>query len=76
MDGATRWQIYTRITLPLIRPTIITAVVMQSMEYFNMVTLIYTLTAAAPSIPHRRSVWRLIKMPSTTGTWISPRLTA
>ena len=48
MDGATRWQIYTRITLPLIRPTIITAVVMQSMEYFNMVTLIYTLTAGGP----------------------------
>lgn len=48
MDGATRWQVYTRVTLPLIRPTIITAVVMQSMEYFNMVTLIYTLTAGGP----------------------------
>lgn len=48
MDGATRWQIYTKVTLPLIRPTLITAVVMQSMEYFNMVTLIYTLTAGGP----------------------------
>lgn len=48
MDGATRWQVYTRVTLPLIRPTIITAIVMQSMEYFNMVTLIHTLTAGGP----------------------------
>lgn len=48
IDGATRWRSYVSITLPLIRPTIITALVMQSMEYFNMVTLIYTLTAGGP----------------------------
>ncbi len=48
IDGANGWQVYTRITLPTIRPTIITAIVMQSMEYFNMVTLIYTLTAGGP----------------------------
>lgn len=48
IDGATRWKAYTRITLPMIRPTLITAVVMQSMEYFNMVTLIYTLTSGGP----------------------------
>lgn len=48
IDGATRWKSYIKITLPLIRPTIITALVMQSMEYFNMVTLIYTLTAGGP----------------------------
>lgn len=48
VDGATGLTIYTRITLPLIKPTLTTAVVMQSMEYFNMVTLIYVLTAGGP----------------------------
>lgn len=48
VDGASGWRIYTRITLPLIKSTLITALVMQSMEYFNMVTLIYVLTAGGP----------------------------
>lgn len=48
VDGATGMKIYGRITLPLIKPTIMTAIVMQSMEYFNMVTLIYVLTAGGP----------------------------
>lgn len=48
VDGANRRTIYTRITLPMIRPTLGTAVVMQSIEYFNMVTLIYVLTSGGP----------------------------
>ena len=32
----------------MIRPTMVTALVMQSIEYFNMVTLIYVLTAGGP----------------------------
>ncbi|QQO07901.1 carbohydrate ABC transporter permease [Breznakiella homolactica] len=48
VDGASRGQVFFRITLPLLKPTILTAVVLQSMEYFNMVTLIYTLTSGGP----------------------------
>ncbi|MCI6867901.1 MAG: sugar ABC transporter permease [Lachnospiraceae bacterium] len=48
VDGASRKTVYTKITLPLIRPTLGTAVVMQSIEYFNMVTLIYVLTSGGP----------------------------
>lgn len=48
VDGASGWQIFTRITLPMIKTTIVTAIIMQSMEYFNMVTLIYVLTAGGP----------------------------
>ena len=48
IDGATPMQSYFHITLPMIKPTIMTAIVMQSMEYFNMVTLIHTLTAGGP----------------------------
>ncbi|MGB8451333.1 MAG: sugar ABC transporter permease [Anaerocolumna sp.] len=48
VDGAGRFQTFFRITLPLLKPTILTAMVLQSMEYFNMVTLIYTLTSGGP----------------------------
>lgn len=48
VDGATKMQTFWRVTLPLLKPTILTAVVLQSMEYFNMVTLIYTLTSGGP----------------------------
>lgn len=48
VDGANRGKVYTSIVLPLIRPTIGTAIVMQSIEYFNMVTLIYVLTSGGP----------------------------
>lgn len=48
VDGATRLQTFFRITLPLLKPTLLTATVLQSMEYFNMVTLIYTLTSGGP----------------------------
>ncbi|WP_320127623.1 sugar ABC transporter permease [uncultured Sphaerochaeta sp.] len=48
VDGVPRIKVYTAITLPMIKPTLITSLVMQSMEYFNMVTLIYILTAGGP----------------------------
>lgn len=48
IDGANGLQSYLHITLPMIKPTIMTAIVMQSMEYFNMVTLIHTLTGGGP----------------------------
>ena len=48
VDGAGKLQTFFCITLPLLKPTILTAMVLQSMEYFNMVTLIYTLTSGGP----------------------------
>lgn len=48
VDGASRRMIYWKLTLPMIKPTMATALVMQSIEYFNMVTLIYVLTAGGP----------------------------
>ena len=48
IDGVPALKTYTAITLPMIKSTLITALVMQSMEYFNMVTLIYVLTAGGP----------------------------
>ena len=53
VDGASRKMIYWKLTLPMIRPTMVTALVMQSIEYFNMVTLIYVLTAGGRLMRHR-----------------------
>ena len=43
-----RWAIFRKITIPIIKPTIVTSIIIQSMEYFNMVTLIYVMTAGGP----------------------------
>lgn len=48
VDGASRKSTFGHITLPLLIPAISTIVIMQSIEYFNMVTLIYVLTAGGP----------------------------
>ena len=48
VDGASRTSIFWRITLPLLIPSVSTIIIMQSIEYFNMVTLIYVLTAGGP----------------------------
>lgn len=48
VDGANRRTMYFQLTLPLIRPNIMTAIVMQSIEYFNMVTLIFIMTDGGP----------------------------
>lgn len=48
VDGASRWQNFYRITLPLIRPTIMVATILISLHSFNMVTLIFVLTGGGP----------------------------
>ena len=48
MDGSNAWQTFRKITLPLLKPTIAITLVMQSMEYFNMVTLLNTMTDGGP----------------------------
>lgn len=48
VDGATGWKSFTSITLPLIKPTVLVTLIMLSLEYFNMVTLIYVFTGGGP----------------------------
>jgi multiple sugar transport system permease protein len=48
VDGASGWKSFFHITLPLIRPTIMVAIITLSLEYFNMVTLIYVFTGGGP----------------------------
>lgn len=48
VDGSNAWQMFWKVTLPLLKPTIAITLVMQSMEYFNMVTLLNTMTDGGP----------------------------
>jgi multiple sugar transport system permease protein len=44
MDGATRWQKFSRITLPLLRPVLLVAVALRTIGAFRVFDIIYVLT--------------------------------
>lgn len=48
VDGAGRWDRFWRITLPLVRPTLLITTIMLTLHYFNMVTLVLVLTGGGP----------------------------
>jgi multiple sugar transport system permease protein len=48
VDGASPWQRFRYITLPLIRPTTLVITILISLHSFNMVTLVFILTGGGP----------------------------
>jgi multiple sugar transport system permease protein len=48
VDGASRWQSFTRITLPLLKPTILVAVLLRTMQSFKVFDIIYATTGGGP----------------------------
>jgi len=48
VDGATRWQAFRTVTLPLLKDAIILATLLRGVWEFNNVDLIYTMTAGGP----------------------------
>lgn len=44
VDGATRWQKFTQITLPLLRPVILVAIALRTIGAFRVFDIIYVLT--------------------------------
>ncbi|WP_448523797.1 carbohydrate ABC transporter permease [Pseudothermotoga sp.] len=49
IDGATKWQIFKGITLPLLKPTILFVVSINSIRSFQIFTEIFTLTGGGPA---------------------------
>src|SRR5699024_4209144 len=49
IDGANSWQKLTRITLPMIKNTIFTNLVIITLSTLGVFTLIYTMTRGVPS---------------------------
>ncbi len=56
IDGASPWQIYWRITLPLLRPAILVAAVLNMIYVFNSFPIIYTLNERNPGFGHDTSI--------------------
>jgi multiple sugar transport system permease protein len=48
IDGCSSSQVFFRIKMPLIQPTLLVIIIFLSLMYFNMVTLIYVATAGGP----------------------------
>jgi multiple sugar transport system permease protein len=56
VDGARAWQIYWNITLPLLRPAILVASVLNLIYVFNSFPVVYTLNDRNPGYTHDTSI--------------------
>lgn len=50
VDGASGWQVFRHITLPLLQPTIIVALLLRLMDAFKTFDLIFVLTKGGPGM--------------------------
>jgi multiple sugar transport system permease protein len=48
VDGASRYQQFVRITLPLLKPTILVALLFRTLDAFRIFDLVYVLTGGGP----------------------------
>ncbi len=48
VDGASRWQSFWRITLPLLKPTILIVLLLRTMQGFKVFDIIYAATGGGP----------------------------
>jgi len=49
VDNASKWQVFTKITLPLLKPIILIAVLLRVIDAFKVFDTVYVLTAGGPS---------------------------
>ena len=50
MDGASKWQMFRFLTLPMIRPALMVAILIRAMDSFKIFDLIYVLTLGGPGV--------------------------
>ncbi len=50
VDGASRWQSFIYLTLPLLRPTFLVALLLRTMQSFKVFDIIYATTAGGPGL--------------------------
>jgi multiple sugar transport system permease protein len=62
IDGAGPWQTYWRITLPLLRPAMIVASVLNVIYVFNSFPIIYTLNDRNPGFSHDTTITYMYKL--------------
>ena len=62
VDGAKPWQVYWRITLPLLRPALLVASVLNIIYVFNSFPIIYTLNDRNPGFGHDTTITFMYKL--------------
>ena len=62
IDGASPWQTYWRITLPLLRPAMIVASVLNIIYVFNSFPIVYTLNDRNPGFTHDTTITFMYKL--------------
>jgi ABC-type sugar transport system permease subunit len=62
IDGARPWQTYWRITLPLLRPALVVASVLNTIYVFNSFPIIYTLNDRNPGFTHDTTITFMYKL--------------
>ena len=62
IDGANRWQTYRHVTLPLLRPAILVASVLNIIYVFNSFPIVYTLNDRNPGFIHDTSITFMYKL--------------
>jgi ABC-type sugar transport system permease subunit len=62
VDGASPWQRYRRITLPLLRPALMVATVLNVIYVFNSFPIIYTLNDRNPGYAHDTTITFMYKL--------------
>jgi multiple sugar transport system permease protein len=62
VDGASPWQAYTRITLPLLRPALLVATVLNIIYVFNSFPIVYTLNDRNPGFAHDTTITFMYKL--------------
>ncbi len=50
IDGASRWQMFRYVTLPMIRPALMVAILIRTMDAFKIFDTIYVLTLGGPGV--------------------------
>lgn len=62
IDNATPWQAWRHITLPLLRPALMVATVLNTIYVFNSFPIIYTLNDRNPGFSHDTSITFMYKL--------------
>ena len=66
MDGATSWQRYRFVTLPLLRPALLVATVLNVIYVFNSFPIIFTLNERNPGFSNDTSITFMYKLAFTS----------
>ncbi|RKS72610.1 multiple sugar transport system permease protein [Motilibacter peucedani] len=62
MDGASSWQVYRSVTLPLLRPALLVASVLNIIYVFNSFPIIWTLNDRNPGFGHDTTITFMYKL--------------